>query len=140
MPGSEFDKLPRPPCAEMLDWTLVEIDKPGTRVVVSFTAQQEFVSSSGFIQGGMLAAMLDDTMGSAAFVISDGRQFPSSIDMNVSFLAPAKVGKIFGEGTAVQLGKTIGYLQGELRDEAGTLLARATSTARLVSTDGLARS
>jgi len=137
MPGSEFDKLPRPPCAEMLDWKLVEIDKPGKRVVVSFTARQEFVSSSGFIQGGMLAAMLDDTMGSAAFVISDGRQFPSSIDMNVSFLAPAKVGKIFGEGTAVQLGKTIGYLQGELRDEAGTLLARATSSARMVTTEVL---
>jgi len=78
-------------------------------------------------------------MGPAALVMTEGRGFTSSIDMNVSFLAPAKPGPLFGEGTVIQLGKTIAFLQAELRDEAGTLIARATSSARMVSTEVIAR-
>jgi hypothetical protein len=39
-----------------------------------------------------------------------------------------------GEATVVQLGKTVAFMEGELRDEAGCLLATATANARLVET------
>jgi uncharacterized protein (TIGR00369 family) len=134
-----FDRFPKPPCAELLGWTLIGMDAAAGRIRIGFTARPEFLNPAGFVQGGLLAAMLDDVMGPAALIMSEGRLFTSTIDMTVSYLAPARPGWLIGEGTVIQLGKTIGYLQGELRDEAGTLLARATSTARLVSTDGLAR-
>ena len=76
-------------------------------------------------------------MGPAALVMSEGRLFTSTLDMTVSYLSSARLGPLIGEGTVIQLGRTIGYLQGELRDEAGTLIARATSTARLVETGRL---
>ena len=134
-----FDRFPKPPCAELLGWTLLDMDEDAGTVRIGFTARPEFLNPAGFVQGGFLAAMLDDVMGPAALVMSDGWSFTSTIDMNVSFLAPAKAGPLIGVGSVIQLGKTIGYLQGELRDETGTLIARATSTARLVPTDGLAR-
>lgn len=77
-------------------------------------------------------AMLDDTMGPAMFICSDGRLFTPTVDLNVSFLAPATPGPIFGEGQGVQAGKSICFLEGRLTDADGLLLARATSTARLV--------
>ncbi len=134
-----FDRFPKPPCAELLGWTLLDMDESAGTVRVGFTARPEFLNPAGFVQGGFLAAMLDDVMGPAALVMSDGWSFTSTIDMNVSYLAPAKAGPLIGEGRVIQLGRTIGYLQGELRDEAGTLIARATSTARLVDTSALPR-
>ena len=133
-----FDRFPKPPCAEHLGWTLLDLDEAAGRVRVGFTARPEFLNPAGFVQGGFLAAMLDDVMGPAALVMSAGWSFTSTIDMNISFLAPARAGPLIGEGMVIQLGKTIGYLQGELRDEAGTLIARATSSARLISTERLA--
>ena len=134
-----FDRFPKPPCAELLGWTLLDMDESAGTVRVGFTARPEFLNPAGFVQGGFLAAMLDDVMGPAVLVMSDGWSFTSTIDMNVSYLAPARAGPLIGEGRVIQLGRTIGYLQGELRDGAGTLIARATSTARLVDTSALPR-
>jgi uncharacterized protein (TIGR00369 family) len=132
-----FDVFPKPPCAELLGWRLIGIDRERRQIRIGFTARPEFLNPAGYVQGGLLAAMLDDVMGPAALVMSEGRLFTSTLDMTVSFLAPARHGPLIGEGTVIQLGKTIGYLQGELRDEAGTLIARATSTARLVPVEAI---
>ena len=69
--------------------------------------------------------------------MSEGRLFTSTLDLNVSFLAPAKPGRLTGEGQVIQLGKTIAFIEGRLTDETGALVARATSTARLVPTERL---
>jgi uncharacterized protein (TIGR00369 family) len=139
MSGSPLEAFPTPPCARTLGWTLVAQDAERGWVRIEFEARPEFVNPAGFIQGGFLAAMLDDTMGPAALVKSQGKWFTASIDMNVSFLAPARPGKLFAEGRVVQLGKSIGYLEAELFDADGKLIARATSSARLVPSDALAR-
>lgn len=139
MSGSALEAFPVPPCGRTLGWKLVAQDTERGWVRIEFEARPEFVNPAGFIQGGFLAAMLDDTMGPAAVVKSEGRWFTASIDMNVSFLAPARPGKLFGEGRVVQLGKSIGYLEAELFDSDGKLLARATSSARLVPSEALPR-
>jgi hypothetical protein len=46
-----------------------------------------------------------------------------TFDVQVRFLAPARPGPIVREGCVVQLGKSIGFVEGSLRDVAGTLLA-----------------
>jgi acyl-coenzyme A thioesterase PaaI-like protein len=53
----------------------------------------------------------------------------------VSFLSPARPGKLVGEGRVIQLGKSIAFLEGSLTDAAGTLIARATASARLVEAE-----
>ncbi len=77
--------------------------------------------------------MLDDTMGPAVFTHTDGALYTATIDMNVSYLAPAKVGPIYGEGQVVQLGKTVGFVEARLMDAAGQWLAKASASVRLVS-------
>jgi len=78
--------------------------------------------------------MLDDTMGPAVFVMTDGRLYTATISLTVNFLAPARPGPIIGEAEVVQLGKTIAFVAGKLMSEDGTLLATATANARLVET------
>jgi len=86
------------------------------------------------IQGGILSAMLDDTMGPAVFVMTEGKLYTATITMTVNFLAPAKPGPIMGEADVTQLGKTIAFVAGRLMAEDGTVLATATTSARLVET------
>ena len=63
MPASIFDKFERPPAAVLLGWRLVELNLEEKTIKLAFEAKPEFLNPMGNIQGGILAAMLDDTMG-----------------------------------------------------------------------------
>jgi len=134
MPATALDAIPAPPCARLLGWHLLDAKPEQGWIRIGFEGKPEFLNSAGYIQGGILAAMLDDTMGPAVFTMTRGELYTATIDMNVSFFAPAKPGPLFGEATVMQLGKTIAFIEARLTDAAGTLLARATSSARLVAT------
>ncbi len=127
-----LDGLPRPPCAELLGWEVIDARPADGWIRVRFEGRPEFVNPAGYIQGGFLAAMLDDTMGPAMFVYSEGRLLTPTIELHVSFLSPARPGPIYGEGQVVQAGKSIAFLEGQLMDLSGTLIAKATASARLV--------
>jgi uncharacterized protein (TIGR00369 family) len=132
MAESPFGEMDMPPCAKLLGWRLLAHNADEGWARIEFQGRPEFLNPAGFIQGGILAAMLDDCMGPAAWFKSKGEYFTATIDMNVSYLAAAKPGRLIGEGRVVQLGKTVGFLEAKLTDESGQLIARATSSARLV--------
>jgi hypothetical protein len=54
-----------PPAAVLLGWELVAVDPDAGTIEVSFTATEQFLNPAGDVQGGFLAAMLDDTLGPA---------------------------------------------------------------------------
>jgi len=131
-PVTALDSLPPPPVARLLGWHILDARPETGWIRIGFQGREDFLNPAGCIQGGILAAMLDDTMGPAVFAMTEGALYTATIDMNVSYLAPARPGLIVGEAQVVQLGKTVAFLEAKLTDEAGTLLARATSSARLV--------
>ena len=130
-----LDKHPKPPCAELLGWHVLDARPADGWIKVGFEGRREFLNPAGFIQGGFLAAMLDDTMGPAMFIHADGRLFTPTIAMHVSFLSPAKPGPLVGEGQVIQAGASIAFVEGRLTDAAGSLVARATASIRLVSAE-----
>ena len=129
---SIFDSLNMPPIGKLLGWRLLDLKPEEGFIRVGFEGKKEFCNPTGFIQGGMLAAMLDDTMGPAAFILSKGKQFTPTISMNINFISPGKVGSFVCEAKVVQMGKTIVFVEGRLMDAAGTLVATATSNSRLI--------
>lgn len=133
MSEADLFDIPTPPCARLLGWRLIDHDAAKGWIQIGFEGKAEFLNPAGFIQGGIQAAMLDDTLGPAVWIATQGRLYTATIDMNVSFLAPAKPGMLIGEGQVIQLGKTVGFLEGRLRDMDGNILARATASARLVA-------
>ncbi|MBR0795591.1 PaaI family thioesterase [Bradyrhizobium jicamae] len=132
MIATALDNIPTPPCARLLGWRLVDARPQDGWIRIVFDGKQEFCNPAGFVQGGMLSSMLDDTMGPAVFVMTEGRLYTTTITMTVNFLAPAKPGPITGEASVTQLGKTIAFVEGRLTAADGTLLATATSSIRLV--------
>ena len=128
-----LDRYPLPPCAKLLGLDIREADPAEGRVRIAFTARPEFCNAAGAIQGGVLAAMLDDCIGPAVLIGTNAERYPSTIDLNVSFLAPARPGPLFGVARIVQAGKTIGFAEAELHTPSGVIVARATATVRLTA-------
>lgn len=129
-----LDHLDVPPCARLLGWRILDARPEQGWIRIGFDGKPEFCNPAGFIQGGILTAMLDDTMGPAVFVKTDGRLYTATITMTVNFLAPARVGPIVGEANVTQIGRTIAFVAASLTSEDGVVLATATASARLVET------
>jgi uncharacterized protein (TIGR00369 family) len=127
-------RLPAPPATAMLGWALSWVAPERCEIEVFFDAHEGFSNPMGNVQGGFLAAMLDDTMGPAlAATLADG-EFAPTLELKVSFLRPAAPGRITGTGRVVHRGGSIAFLAGELRNEAGEVLATASATARVIRT------
>ncbi len=132
MVKTALDDFRRPPCAELLGWRLLDARPQEGWIRLGFEGKPAFCNPAGFIQGGMLSAMLDDTMGPAVLVMSEGRLYTTTISMTVNFLNPARPGPIIGEAKVTQLGKTIAFVEGRLLAEDGTVLATASASERLL--------
>jgi uncharacterized protein (TIGR00369 family) len=98
-------------------------------IEVEFTATESFLNPTGSVQGGLLAAMLDDTLGPALVATLDDGQWAPTIDLQVQFLRPAKPGQLRGVDRVVRRGKEVAFLAGELRGADGSVVATATASA-----------
>ena len=132
-PQSVFDRFETPAASRLLGWTLLAIDPPAGTIEIGFMADERFANPQGFVQGGIIGAMLDDTHGPALFAHVDGAVFPVTVDYHVSFIKAARFGSFVGKGRLISMGKTIAFTEAELFDEGGDLIARGTFTSRLVS-------
>ncbi|MCA2187433.1 PaaI family thioesterase [Nonomuraea cavernae] len=95
-------RVPPPPAAVLLGWELVEVDPELGTIEVAFKASEQFTNPVGVIQGGFLAAMLDDTLGPALVATLPENQFAPTLDLHVQFLRPARPGRLLGRGRIVQ--------------------------------------
>ena len=127
-----LDGITMPPVAKLLGWQVLDAKPAEGWLKLRFDGKPDFCNPAGFIQGGILTAMLDDTMGPAVLVMTEGKSYTTTVSLTVNFLASAKPGPIIGEATVTQLGKTIAFVEGKLTAEDGTLLATATVVERLL--------
>ena len=124
-------RAPRPPAADLLGWELVAVDPEAGTIEVAFVATESMLNPVGTVQGGLLAAMLDDTLGPAVVATLGPGEFAPTADLHVQFLRPARPGRLVGRGRIVRRGRDLAFLAGELLDEAGEVVAVATATAAI---------
>jgi len=105
--------------------------EPG-RVRFEFQASERFLNPAGVVQGGFLTVMLDETMGPAALSQLGPGHFVPTLELKVSFLRPARVGRLVADARVVHLGKSVAFLEGSLTDDEGNVVATSTATARVV--------
>jgi uncharacterized protein (TIGR00369 family) len=100
---------------------------------MAFNADDKLCNKWGGIQGGNVAAMLDDAMAFAIGLNLDWGQISPTLELKVSMLAPARPGRLYAVGQVVRRGRSVGFVEGQLYDEAGQLLATGSSTANFVT-------
>jgi uncharacterized protein (TIGR00369 family) len=118
----------RPPCTETLGMQLTAVDQANMVCRFDFEARQDFANPTGAIQGGFLAAMLDEAMSTAAIIASNVTMNAPTLEMKVSFLRPLFVGKASAEARILKWGRSTCFIEAELFDPDGKLVAKASAT------------
>ena len=120
-----------PPATSTLGFELIAVDPDAGTIEVGFLAADSFLNPVGVIQGGFLAAMLDETLGPALVATLGPDQFAPTADLHIQFLRPAKPGRLIGRGRVVRKGRDLAFMSGELVEESGEVVAVATATATI---------
>jgi uncharacterized protein (TIGR00369 family) len=119
------------PVAGLLGARPLHCDPHKGRMTVEFEAPREFCNLMGTVQGGMLTAMLDLAMAFAVLCALDDGHVVPSLEVKTTFIAPARAGKIIGEGALVRKGRTIAFMEGRLFDPQQNLTTMASATGQI---------
>lgn len=88
----------------------------------------------GLPHGGVHAALLDSALGGSGCWMGNDTDIRPAVTLNlsISFLAPPRGARLLAEGRRIGGGRRIYFAEGEVTDDLGTLVAKATGTFRLV--------
>jgi uncharacterized protein (TIGR00369 family) len=99
-----------------------EQDDARQRIVGHFRLGEEYQGGTGFVHGGIIALLLDEVMSKATRFHAE---HAVTADLRVEYKRPIRVGQeIVVEGFVARRNGRQLYHEGEIRDEAGDLLAR----------------
>lgn len=121
-----LDSQPKPVCAALTPFEIMEIEAESGYVKVAFAAQPAFENHFGNIQGGFAVSMLDVVISIAAFV--KVRQWLPTVEIKTSFVAPAKIATCIGEGQVIRAGRSVIFVEGKLWNADNELAVHATAT------------
>jgi len=122
--------LKRPaPAAVILGQELLEVDAAAGSVKVAYTVSDALANRFGALHGGMTAAMMDDVISLAAGLSVEWGQITPTLEMKVSYIRQGKLGsRLVAVARTVRRGSTVAFIEAELSDESGALIATASST------------
>ncbi|MFI1380293.1 PaaI family thioesterase [Embleya sp. NPDC020886] len=129
-------RLPGPPIAATLDFTLDEVEHG--RAVFSMTPGEEHYNPIGSVHGGVYATMLDSAAGCAVHTTLPAGTAYTSLDLSTKFLRPITfdTGRIRAVGRVRSQGRRTALAEAELLDANDRLLAHATSSCMIFPIPG----
>ena len=111
---------------------VLEADAELARSRIEFMCKPEFCHSGGVAQGGFVTGWLDSAMAHACILRYTTSYWIATLELKVSFFRPATPGPVIAEGWIERAGKQTVFTEGRLLDSDGNVLAKASSTIRLV--------
>jgi uncharacterized protein (TIGR00369 family) len=129
VPGAPSQPAPRltPGHAfEAFDLRTVEV--PGADWAMEMEVTPQVVNSSGVLQGGLLTTLVDLVAGTAIWRAGPAPLKGSTTELNVSFLAPARVGPVRATAHVLRWGKRSVVVRVDVHDRGAEDLFVATAT------------
>jgi len=114
------------------DGVVREFEGEDGRSVLEFTCKPEMCHSGGVAQGGFVTGWIDSAMAHACIARYTTDYWIATLELKVSFFRPATPGPVVAEGWIERAGRQTVFTEGRLLDGEGQVLAKATSTIRLV--------
>ena len=131
--GADFVRqfLPTSPFVGHLGMRLVEMEPDRATLALPFT--ESVVTIGTVVHGGAIASLIDTTAMVAAW---SGAALPekprgTTVGLNVSYLTAASSEDLEATGRVLQRGKTLVYLDVEVRGASGKLVAKGMVTYKL---------
>ena len=101
------------------------------RARVRMPYQARFTNSRGDMHGGAIATLLDVGLSCAARAHDPLSYGVVTEDLTIHYIAPA-AGDVICTSVCEKRGRSLSFVRGELRNDAGELLGMATGTFKLV--------
>src|SRR6059058_1891279 len=119
-------EAPPPPVGRLLGFVLKTIE-PG-HAVFEMETDERHHNPMGTLHGGIYCDLADAAMGYAyAATLREGETF-TTIELKINFLRAVRKATLTAEARIVKAGSTLGYVECEVKDQTGKLVAKAAST------------
>jgi uncharacterized protein (TIGR00369 family) len=108
------------------------MDAEKGRAAIEVEAEMRMCHSGGVVQGGFVTGWIDAAMARAAMCVTNFEQTPMSLEIKVSFFAPATPGRLVAEAWIERRGRSTMFVEGNLKNAEGVIVAKGTSTIRMM--------
>src|SRR6267142_6766071 len=114
------------PVARLIGFDAKEI--ADGHAIINLAAGRQHANTMGTLHGGSLCDIADAAMGMAlASTIAPDKSF-ATIELKINFYHRVCEARLLAEGKVVRRGNTIDYIESEIMDEGGRVIAKASST------------
>ena len=115
-----------PPVAQLIGIRVISADVG--RTVLELEASARHANPMGTLHGGVVCDLADLAMGMAmASTLEDDESF-TTLDLTSKFFKPIWNARLQGVASVTRRTRTLGLIECEVRDEAGSLVAKTFST------------
>jgi uncharacterized protein (TIGR00369 family) len=119
-------ELSTPPISRLVGFTMKSIEP--WHAVFEMDADERHHNPMGTLHGGIYCDLADAAMGYAyAATLVEGESF-TTIELKINFLKAVRKARLTAEARVVKAGSNVGYLECDVKDQDGVLVARAAST------------
>src|SRR5262249_5375251 len=117
---------PPPPIARLLGFRPTAME-PG-RAVFEMEVDDRYHNPMGTLHGGIYCDLADAAMGYAyPATLAAGETF-TTVELKINFFRPVRRGKLIADARVIKAGSKLGYLECDVKDQEGKLVAKAAST------------
>lgn len=125
-------KMPlSPPVARLIGFKLAEPSAGVARGELDLTSRH--TGPGGTAHGGILCDLADAAMGLAFVSTLRPRQSAVTVELKINFLRPVWNGRLVAVARVVHRGRRLGFVDCEISDPTGRLIARASSTCMVLA-------
>ena len=125
-------ELPYAAIARTLDFQLLEVDEG--RALFQGTPGPAHLNPMGGVHGGWYATLLDSALGCAVHTQLPAGVGYTSIEIKINYLrgVNAASGLLTAHGWVTKPGRRVAFVDGDLRDASGRLVATATGSCLII--------
>jgi uncharacterized protein (TIGR00369 family) len=115
-----------PPIARLLGYAMKSLE-PG-HAVFEMEVDERHHNPIGTLHGGVYCDLADAAMGYAyAATLGEGETF-TTVELKINYLSAVRKATLTAEARVVKAGSSLGYVECDVKDQTGRLIARAAST------------
>jgi uncharacterized protein (TIGR00369 family) len=115
-----------PPIARLLGFAMKSLE--AGHAVFEMEVDERHHNPIGTLHGGVYCDLADAAMGYAyAATLGEGETF-TTVELKINYLSAVRKATLTAEARVVKAGSSLGYVECDVKDQTGRLIARAAST------------
>ena len=103
---------------------------------LSLPIEPHLTNSLGTVHGGVIMSLLDVALCTAARTLHPDSVGVVTIDMSTSFIGGGSGARLVAEARVMKDGRSMSFVEGEARNEDGSLVAKSLATVRVRLKEG----